>query len=152
MRGPLLQIYPSPLRGEGRVRGVSFRESPRDYARNLRHRQTDAERRLWSRLRDRRLVGAKFARQVPIGPYIVDFCCRELKLIVELDGGRHAIQAAYDAERTALLERLGYRVMRFWDNEVLGNTEGVLIRIVETLATRPSPRPSPRRGEGEGRV
>jgi hypothetical protein len=69
----MLQVYPSPLRGEGRVRGVSFRESPRDSARNLRHRQTDAERRLWSRLRDRRLVGATFARRVPIGPCIVDF-------------------------------------------------------------------------------
>jgi len=148
----MLQISPSPLRGEGRVRGRCFLESPRDYARGLRRRQTDAERRLWSRLRDRRLTGAKFSRQVPIGAYVVDFCCREVKLIVELDGGQHAGQKAYDSERSAFLGRLGYRVLRFWANEVLSNTEGVLIRIVETLATRPSPRPSPRRGEGEGRV
>jgi very-short-patch-repair endonuclease len=93
----------------------------------------------------------KFARQVPIGLYIVDFCCREQKLIVELDGGQHAMRVAYDTGRTAFLEGLGYLVLRFWDNDVLGNTEGVLVRIAEALATRPSPRPSPRRGEGEGR-
>jgi very-short-patch-repair endonuclease len=126
---------PSPLWGEGRERG-GVRESPRDYARGLRRRQTDAERRLWARLRDRRLLGVKFARQVPIGLYVVDFCCREMKLIV--------------AERTAFLETLGYRVQRFWDNEALGNTDGVLVRIAQAL-TRPSPRPSPQGGEGEGR-
>ncbi len=126
---------PSPLWGEGRERG-GVRESPRDYARGLRRRQTDAERRLWARLRDRRLLGVKFARQVPIGLYVVDFCCREMKLIV--------------AERTAFLETLGYRVLRFWDNEALGNTDGVLVRIAQAL-TRPSPRPSPQGGEGEGR-
>ncbi|HZP35333.1 MAG TPA: DUF559 domain-containing protein [Methylomirabilota bacterium] len=131
-------LHPSRLLGEGR----GMYPSPL---------QTDAERRLWAHLRDRRLVGAKFARQVPIGPYVVDFCCRELKLIVELDGGQPAMRAAYDGERTAFLERLGHRVVRFWDNEVLGNTEGVLVRIVEALAARPSPRPSPQRGEGGGR-
>jgi very-short-patch-repair endonuclease len=146
---------PSPLWGEGRVRGsIQTRvvcESPRDYARSLRHRQTDAERRLWARLRDRRLQGAKFARQVPIGAYVVDFCCRELKVIVELDGGQHAVQARADAERTALLEALGYRVLRFWNNDALGNTDGVLQRIAQALAAaRASPRPSPQRGEGEG--
>ena len=120
---------PSPLRGEGRVRGETRTgvvcESPRDYARGLRRRQTDAERRLWARLRDRRLQDAKFARQVPIGA---------LKVIV-----------------TAFLESLGYRVLRFWNNEALGNTDGVLHRIALALAARPSPRPSPRRGQGEGR-
>ncbi len=130
------------------------RESPRDYARGLRRRQTDAERRLWARLRDRRLLGVRFARQVPIGPYIVDFCCREQRLIVELDGGQHATRADYDAGRTAFLEGLGYRVLRFWDNEALRNTDGVLQRIPQALSsaqTRPSPRPSPQRGEGDGR-
>jgi len=143
---------PSPLWGEGRVRG-EVRESPRDYARGLRRRQTDAERRLWARLRDRRLLGAKFARQVPIGPYVVDFCCREPRLIVELDGGQHAAGADYDAGRTALLQALGYRVLRFWDNEAVRNTDGMLERIAQALSpthTRPSPRPSPQRGEGEG--
>ena len=146
---------PSPLWGEGRVRGsIQTRvvcESPRDYARGLRHRQTDAERRLWARLRDRRLQGAKFARQVPIGPYVVDFCCRELKVIVELDGGQHAAAARADAKRAALLEALGYRVLRFWNNDALGNTDGALQRIAQALAAaRPSPRPSPQREEGEG--
>jgi len=135
MTRALAFYIPSPLWGEGRVRG-GVRESPRDYARGLRRRQTDAERRLWARLRDRRLLGVKFARQVPIGSYVVDFCCREMKLIV--------------AERTAFLETLGYRVLRFWDNEALGNTDGVLVRIAQAL-TRPSPRPSPQGGEGEGR-
>ena len=144
---------PSPLWGEGRVRG-EVRESPRDFARGLRRRQTDAERRLWARLRDRRLLGVRFARQVPIGPYIVDFCCREQRLIVELDGGQHATRADYDAGRTAFLEGLGYRVLRFWDNEAFRNTDGVLQRIAQALSsaqTRPSPRPSPQRGEGDGR-
>ena len=150
----LLAAYiPSPLWGEGRVRGEVC-ESPRDFARGLRRRQTDAERRLWARLRDRRLLGVKFARQVPIGPYIVDLCCREQRLIVELDGSQHATRADYDAGRTALLEGLGYRVLRFWDNEALRNTDGVLQRIAQALSspqTRPSPRPSPQRGEGDGR-
>ena len=149
---------PSPLWREGRVRGgVEMHlvcESPRDYARGLRRRQTDAERRLWARLRDRRLLGVKFARQVPIGPYIVDFCCREAKLVVELDGGQHSMRVAYDADRTALLERLGYRVLRFWDNEALANIDGMLERVAQALNPthrRPSLRPSPQRGEGGGR-
>jgi adenine-specific DNA-methyltransferase len=89
---------------------------------------------------------------VPIGPYIVDFCCREQKLIVELDGGRHATHADYDVARTAFLGALDYRVLRFWDNDALANTDGVLQRIAEALpasAARPSPRPSPQRGEGK---
>ena len=125
-------------------------ESRRDYARGLRRRQTDAERRLWARLRDRRLFGVKFVRQMPVGPYVVDFCCRERKLIVELDGGQHAAQAAYDARRTVFLVEQGYRVLRFWDNEALGNRDGVLQRVAEALGS-PSPRPSPQRGEGRGR-
>ena len=160
---------PSPLWGEGRVRGHAARgevvrgevemlvvcESPRDFARGLRRRQTAAERRLWAHLRGRRLLGVKFARQVPIDPNIVDFCCRERKLIVELDGGQHAMRANYDAGRTAFLQALGYRVLRFWDNEALGNTDGVLHRIAQAVTVttaRPSPRPSPQRGEGDGRT
>jgi very-short-patch-repair endonuclease len=96
----------------------------------------------------------KFSRQVSIGQYIVDFCCREQKLIVELDGGQHAAHADYDVARTAFLGALDYRVLRFWDNDALVNTDGVLQRIAEALsatATLPSPRPSPQRGEGESR-
>jgi very-short-patch-repair endonuclease len=147
---------PSPLWGEGRVRGgvelVAVCESPRDFARGLRGRQTDAERRLWDRLRGRRLLTAKFTRQTPIGPYVVDFCCREMKVIVELDGGQHSARTDYDAGRTVFLQALGYRVLRFWDNETFANIDGVLQRIAEALGSaRPSPRPSPQRGEGEGR-
>jgi very-short-patch-repair endonuclease len=90
---------------------------------------------------------------MPIGPYIVDFCCREMKLIVELDGGQHVARADYDAGRTAFLQALGYRMLRFWDNDALANTDGVLQGIVETVSSaRPSPRPSPQRGEGDGRT
>jgi very-short-patch-repair endonuclease len=102
---------------------------------------------LWARLRDRRLLGAKFARQVPVGPYVVDFCCRERKLVVELDGGQHTLRAAYDAARTVTIVALGYRVLRFWDHEALGNTDGVLTRIAQALGT-PHPGPLPR-GERE---
>ena len=109
VRGPMAHTmeaaapyFPSPRRGEGRG-GCG-----------LRRRQTEAERRVWARLRDRRLLGSKFARQVPIGPYVD-------------------------------------RVLRFWNNEALGNTDGVLQRVAEALVARPSPRLSPRRGEGEGR-
>jgi very-short-patch-repair endonuclease len=115
-------------------------------ARELRRELTDAERRLWSRLRDRRLAGAKFRRQHPIGPFDADFCCPDYHLVVELDGGQHQEQAATDARRTAFLGSQGYRVLRFWDNEVLQNTDGVLMRILEILEAPPSPRPSPSRG------
>jgi very-short-patch-repair endonuclease len=139
---------PSPIGGEGRVRGQVC-ERPSQYTRRLRRSQTDAERMMWSRLRDRRLCGARFWRQHPIGPFITDFCCPEAKLVVELDGGQHALQKQPDAERTAFLEGQGYRVIRFWDNEALANLEGVLQRIVEALGvkgSRPSPCPLPRGG------
>jgi very-short-patch-repair endonuclease len=133
----------SPIGGEGRVRGQVC-ERPSQYARRLRRSQTDAERKLWSRLRDRRLAGTRFRRQHPIGPYIADFCCTEAKLIVEFDGGQHALKTGSDAERTAFLAGQGYSVIRFWDNEALTNTEGVLIRIIEALGVKgPSPSPCP---------
>jgi very-short-patch-repair endonuclease len=102
-------------------------------ARELRHSLTDAERKLWRELRHRRLDGYKFRRQVWIGSYIVDFVCVEQQLIVEIDGGQHATAVAYDAHRTAQLENRGYRVVRFWNNDVLGNTEGVLQSLLAEL-------------------
>ena len=102
-------------------------------ARQLRASQTDAERLLWLRLRDRRLNGAKFRRQVPLGPYIVDFVCMESKLVVELDGGQHGEQVSYDAARTEFLKTQGFRVLRFWNNELLENEQGVLTTIVNEL-------------------
>jgi very-short-patch-repair endonuclease len=101
---------------------------------------------IWARLRDRRLFGVKFTRQMPIGPHVVDFCCRERKLIVELDGRQHSARVDYDAGRTALLQALGYRVLRFWGHDAFANTDGVLQRIAEALrSARPSPGPSPQR-------
>jgi len=88
----------------------------------------------------------KFSRQVPIGPYVADFCCREQRLVVELDGGQHALSAADDASRSEDLARLGYRVLRFWNHDVLGKA---IARALGRLDNRPSPRPSPRGGEGE---
>lgn len=95
-------------------------------ARQLRRRQTDAEAKLWRELRNRQFVDAKFRRQVPLGGYIVDFLCEEQALIVELDGGQHAADSNHDQERTQWLENEGYRVVRFWNNDVMENIEGVL--------------------------
>lgn len=110
--------------------------------RKLRRNQTDAERTLWFRLRDRRLRGMKFRRQAPIDNYIVDFCCESSRLIVELDGGQHAEQTAEDAQRTAVLEANGYLVLRFWNNDVLQNIDGVLKTILDTSRPVP-PHPNP---------
>ncbi len=143
---------PSPWRGEGwgeggrRHRTAALATSR---AKSLRTAQTDAERKLWSILRAGRLNGAKFRRQVPIGRYIADFACPAAKLIVELDGGQHADQVAYDNERTAFLESQGYRVLRFWNNDALTNIEGVGETIAGALSgDYPLPNPSPLQGEG----
>ncbi|OAI11981.1 DNA (cytosine-5-)-methyltransferase [Methylomonas lenta] len=95
-------------------------------ARALRKNQTDVERLLWQHLRNRRFYDCKFRRQLPIKPYIADFVCLELMLIIELDGGQHACQINYDKQRSLFLEQRGFKVMRFWNNEVIENTEGVL--------------------------
>jgi very-short-patch-repair endonuclease len=100
--------------------------------RKLRREPTEAEKRLWYSLRAGQLDGYKFVRQIGIGPYIVDFACRDARLIVEVDGGQHA-DSKDDAERTAFLNELGYRVMRFWNNEVLSNTDGVLETVRAAL-------------------
>lgn len=116
----------------------------RDRARRLRRDQTDAESRLWTRLRARQLGGAKFRRQHPIGGFIVDFCCLERGLVVELDGSHHAAQARKDRKRSDILKRHGYRVPRFWDNEVLTDADAVLERILGALSD-PHPYPLPSR-------
>ena len=144
---------PSPLWGEGRVRGMKTRSN---LARRLRKEPTRAERKIWSRLRDRRFLGLKFKRQVPIDRFVVDFACLEANLIVELDGGQHAEQVLADAGRTQVLESLGYLVLRFWNNDVLTNIDGVLEFIALTIKpeTLEPPHParqgaptSPQRGE-----
>jgi len=102
-------------------------------ARHLRLRGTDAERRLWLHLRDRQLAGYKFRRQRQVGRYVVDFICMEHRLIVEVDGGQHDWNAEADRLRAEALVASGYRVIRFWNNDVLGNTEGVLQQIRQAL-------------------
>ena len=114
-------------------------------AKTLRVGMTDAERRLWSRLRFEQL-GVKFRRQHPIGSYVLDFASLAPKLAVEVDGSQHLEQLAYDERRTAWLEARGFRVLRFWANEVLAETDGVVARIVEALAEL-APTPAlPQRG------
>lgn len=122
-------------------------------AKVLRKKMTDAERRLRYRLRAHRFVGYKFKRQVPVGPYVVDFACLGRKLLLELDGGGHAIWSD-DRHRDARLRSQGFKVLRFWNNDVLRNTESVLELIWTTSEDTPSPGarrapPSPRRGEGK---
>ena len=104
-------------------------------SRDLRKRQTNAERALWASLRNRQLEGDRFRRQHPIGPYIVDFVDLEAKLVVELDGGQHNEDRVTekDEARTAWLESEGYQVLRFWNNDVLANLEGVLEKISDAL-------------------
>ena len=105
------------------------------HSKRLRRDQTDAERKLWMRLRDRQLNGLKFRRQQPVGRYVVDFFCPESRLVIELDGGHHTLQIEADQRRTDFLTKAGYRVLRFWDNDVLSDTEAVLQKIVEELNT-----------------
>jgi very-short-patch-repair endonuclease len=112
-------------------------------ARTLRRQSSDAENLLWRHLRARRLMGYKFRRQVVIKPYIVDFVCLEARLIIEADGGQHSDQIVYDARRTVRLEGMGYRVMRFWNHEIMGETQSVLEQIRTALIEAPSPQPSP---------
>ena len=112
------------------VRAVAL---PHHRARLLRRDQTEAEKRLWGRLRSKRLIKFRFRRQFPIGNFIADFACPQTKLVIELDGGHHLDQAARDEWRTKLIEQRGFFVMRFWDNEVLTDIDGVVERIVAAL-------------------
>ena len=115
-------------------------------ARKLRREHTDAEQKLWQQLRARQVGSAKFRRQQPIGPYFADFCSVEHRLVVEVDGGQHAETREADKKRTLFLEGQGFRVLRFWDHEVLKEMQSVLERIAEVLK---SPHPNPLPG-GEG--
>ena len=107
-------------------------------ARELRRQSTDTERRLWAVLRDRRLAGYRFRRQHPIGNFIADFACTRHRLIVEVDGSQHADNQA-DERRTVFLQSEGWRVIRFWNNDVLINTEGVVETILRVLHEDPHP-------------
>ena len=121
-------------------------------ARALRGNMTNAERRIWSILRSEQMQRRKFRRQVPIGRYIADFVCHEARLIVEIDGGQHDPLSLQEIERSAFLQNEGYRVLRFWNNEVLTNLEGVYAIIAEALGHTPSPLMGEGRGGGGSSV
>ena len=112
-------------------------------ARAMRQAATEAEKRLWSILRRRQIDGCRFRRQVPIDPYIADFVCFSHRLIIEVDGGQHARQSERDRRRTRWLEGQGFRVLRFWNNEVLENPEGVRAKIESVLQELDPPLPNP---------
>ena len=118
-----------------------------DRAKALRTEQTLIEQRLWYHLRAHRFMGLKFKRQKPIGRYIVDFVCMEHRLIIEIDGGQHAEQVKYDQVRDDWLRSEGYTVLRFWNNDVLQQTESVLERIRNEVIPSP-PAPLPQAVEG----
>ena len=110
-------------------------------ARSLRKSETLAEKRLWEQLRNRTLEGFKFSRQVPIGPYIVDFVCREQRLVVEVDGATHSTdeELTHDNHRTGFLKSVGYDVIRFQNDEILNGMDEVLTLILQALRNRPLP-------------
>ena len=134
--------YPLPLAGEGgaqrRVRAEGKKAAAAVKARKLRRTSTEPERLLWAHLRNRHLGGHRFVRQHPVGPYFADFLCREQKLVIELDGGQHS-DSAYDTARDRFLNRAGYSVLRYWNNDVARNLSGVLETLQLVLEGRPSP-------------
>jgi very-short-patch-repair endonuclease len=141
----------SPLAGEegARCAAVGRRGGTHNLlplAKKMRREPTEAEAKLWSMLSGKRLGGLKFKRQEQLGDYIVDFVCFSARLIVEADGGQHSENEG-DAVRDAWLNEQGFRVLRFWNNDILGNPDGVGRMILET-GLPPLPNPSPARGEG----
>jgi len=117
-----------------------------DRARALRQNMTDAERSIWQVLRSSQMDGYRFRRQVPFGQYIADFVCHGAGLIIEIDGGQHDRSSPDEVKRTRFLEDQGYRILRFWNNEVLSNLEGVRAMIARDLQPHPHPDPPPSRG------
>ena len=149
-------LSPLPLAGGvggGHVTPMHDKGSkrPTSRARELRANPTDAEVRLWRCLSARKVAGTRFNRQHPVGPFICDFVARTPRLVIELDGGQHSAASEADARRTFYLQNQGYRVIRFWNNDVLGNIEGVVAKIERVLGDMPSPNPS-REREGRKRA
>lgn len=154
----------SPLAGRGRLASRSEAGRPGEGApkmrraktnrttrsRGLRRHSTNAELRLWNRLRSRSLYGHKFVRQEPIGPYTVDFICRELRLVIEVDGGQHADNKD-DVVRDQWFASRSYRVLRFWNNDVIANIDGVLTMIAQALREATPPHPTRLRSASTGR-
>ncbi len=117
-------------------------------ARELRKNMTNAEKVLWKRLKAKQLGGLKFRRQEQIGRFVADFVCYEKGIVIEADGGQHALEREKDEERTEWLNAQGYTVLRFWNNDILTNIEGVMETINSACIEAPSPRPSPTEGRG----
>ena len=151
---------PSPSMGEGGV-GVmprddrgQMKKQPGDGARvrakALRREMTEAEKRIWHRLRRRQTEGYRFRRQVPLGRFMADFVCHEARLIIEIDGGQHEPSSEKEARRTRFLETEGYRVLRFWNNEVLERTPLVCRGAIAQHLRRHHPHPNPPPSKGEG--
>ena len=144
---------PSPLdAGEG---GEGGSARTLTIARKLRAEMTDAERKLWSLLRRKQLAGFRFRRQVPLGPFVADFACYSARLVIEVDGGQHGVRVDHDERRTKWLEQFGWRVLRFWNEDVLREPENVIemirLALIESPpqpSADPPPQPSPARGEG----
>src|SRR5712672_2482613 len=134
------------------IESSAMADRQHEFSRLMRAQPTDAEHVLWQRLRhDISLTGSHFRRQALVGPFIVDFASRKAKLVIELDGGQHDWQQASDALRTRQIEAAGYSVLRFWNNDVLGNLEGVLSEIQRALPPAPGP-PPPQGGEPRQRA
>ena len=135
---------PAPLpQGEGTLL-TNYRERKLG-ARELRRTETQAEQKLWSCLRDRKLGGLKFRRQFPLGRFFADFCCVEARLVIEADGGGHRKSLADDANRTLCMEEMGFHVLRFWNSEILSNTDVVCEKILTEIKkmSSDSKKPSP---------
>ena len=118
----------------------TYREQPSGTvrrARGLRRNATEAEKRIWHALRDK-IPGTKFRRQVPIGPFYGDFLCFSAKVVIDVDRSHHGEAQDYDARRTAFIQAQGYRIIRFWNNDVLENTDGVIAMVLESLSPSPS--------------
>jgi len=125
-----------------------FRKRPTRNAQALRNTATAAERKLWTHLSRCQVAGTKFSRQIPIGPFICDFVSRSARLVIEVDGGQHDENEGRDRQRTAYIEGMGFTLIRFWNNEVLENIEGVVSRIERELLICPPPAP-PACGRGD---
>ena len=139
----------APLPLGGGVGGGRFRPRDTARARELRNAATPAERRLWTALSGRKLGGFKFSRQMPVGPFFADFLCRSAMLVVELDGASHDGRLDWDAAHDAELRRLGYRVLRFTNEEVLGDVDGVATVIARVLGSGGPPPTPPASGRGD---
>ena len=136
----------------GRMGAIVREGSKQKFARILRSGMTDAEQLLWYRRRRRQLANQRFRRQVPIGPYVVDFVCLEMRIVIEVDGSQH-MDSMRDQQRDAWLTAAGYRILRFWNHDVLSRTESVLAQILDVMATT-CPHPAsghlpPQAGEGK---